>query len=156
MAAYTIYDIFTVLDKNPDITEQLRCELNLDIGAYEIAERLHAFGMLPDESVHQLAQRYIVAELRRLISASLESGKRYTWQEIKDAYPNSDVILTNIEEDDDGNIKYATVLGAVSEDAENKLRALDAEGIEYSIFCTEERAPTCHFISYQLIGGVPT
>lgn len=135
MAAYTIYDIFTVLDKNPDITEELRCELNLDIGAYEIAERLHAFGMLPDESVHQLAQRYIVAELRRLISASLESGKRYTWEEIVDAYPNSNVILTNIEDDDDGKMKYAEVLGIVSED---KVRALDAEGIEYFIFWTGE------------------
>lgn len=156
MATYTIYDIFTVLDKNPDIAEELRCELNLTIGAYEIAECLHTFGMLPEESVHQLAQRYIVAELRHLISTSLEFGKRYTWEEIVDAYPNSNVILANIEDDDNGEIKYATVLGVVSEDAENKLRALDAEGIEYSIFFTEERAPTCHFVSYQVIGGVPT
>lgn len=138
MAAYTIYDIFTVLDKNPDITEELRCELNLDIGAYEIAERLHAFGMLPEESVHQLAQRYIVAELRHLISTSLESGKRYTWEEIVDAYPNSNVILTDIEDDDNGNMKYATVLGLASEDTENKVRALDEEGIEYFIFWTGE------------------
>lgn len=142
MVAYTIYDIFTVLDKNPDIMEQLHGELNLTIGAYEAAERLHAFGMLLEESVHQLAQRYIVAELRHLILTSLESGKRYTWEEIVDAYPNSNVILANIEEDDDGNIKYATVLGVVSEDAENKLRALDAEGIEYFIFWTGKPEPS--------------
>lgn len=97
--------------------------------------------MLPDESVHQLVQRYIVAELRHLISTSLEFGKRYTWEEIVDAYPNSNVILANIEDDEDGKMKYATVLGLASEDAENKLRALDAEGIEYFIFWTGKPEP---------------
>ena len=156
MAVYTVYDIFTVLDKNPDITEELRCELNLAIGAYEIAERLHDFGMLPDESVHQLVQRYIEAELRHLISTSLESGKRYTWQEIKDAYPNSEVIITDIEDDENGKMKYATFLDVASKDLAKQTLALHIKGIDYSIFCTEERAPTCHFVFYQVIGVPPT
>lgn len=76
----------------------------------------------------------------------LESGKRYTWKEITDAYPNSNVLITDIEDDDNGEMKYVTFLDVASGDIEKKVMDLDAKGIDYFIFWTGEYEPFSGFI----------
>lgn len=68
----------------------------------------------------------------------LEFGKRYTWQEIIDTYPNRYVFVTDLDEDAKGRRESAIFLDAATfEERGDKAKALSAKGIEFSLFWTK-------------------
>ena len=68
----------------------------------------------------------------------LEFGKRYSWQEIIDTYPNRYVFVTDLDVDDNGRKESAIFLDAATfEERGDKAKALSAKGIEFSLFWTK-------------------
>lgn len=68
----------------------------------------------------------------------LEFGKRYSWEEITDTYPNRYVFLQRIERDAHGRIISAIFLDAATfEERDDKAEALGTKGIKFALHWTK-------------------
>lgn len=68
----------------------------------------------------------------------LEFGKRYTWDEIIEAYPNKYVFINSIQDGDARPIESAVLLDVSDfEEIGNKAKKLREAGVECSCFWTK-------------------